>query len=62
MPLSWPADKAARHIFAKLKDRPLEIAFPALFMAACGPVEAARRGCNWRSANAWCAAPTAQDP
>lgn len=38
MPLSWPADKAARHIFAKLKDRPLEIAFPALFMAALWPL------------------------
>jgi NAD(P)-dependent dehydrogenase (short-subunit alcohol dehydrogenase family) len=38
MPLSWPVDKAARHIFAKLKDRPLEIAFPALFMAALWPL------------------------
>ncbi|MCF4996962.1 SDR family NAD(P)-dependent oxidoreductase [Pseudomonas syringae] len=38
MPLSWPADKAARHIFHKLKDRPLEIAFPALFMAALWPL------------------------
>ncbi|HEF4757950.1 TPA: SDR family NAD(P)-dependent oxidoreductase [Pseudomonas putida] len=37
-PLSWPADKAARHIFAKLKDRPLEIAFPGLFMAALWPL------------------------
>ena len=38
MPLSWPVDKAARHIFAKLKDRPLEIAFPALFMAVLWPL------------------------
>ncbi len=38
MPLSWPVDKAARHIFARLKDRPLEIAFPALFMAALWPL------------------------
>jgi len=38
MPLSWPADKAARHIFAKLQDRPLEIAFPGLFMAALWPL------------------------
>jgi NAD(P)-dependent dehydrogenase (short-subunit alcohol dehydrogenase family) len=42
MPLSWPADKAARHIFAKLDNRPLEIAFPALFIATSGPVETAR--------------------
>ncbi|MFP0198442.1 MULTISPECIES: SDR family NAD(P)-dependent oxidoreductase [Pseudomonas] len=38
MPLSWPVDKAARHIFAKLEDRPLEIAFPALFMAVLWPL------------------------
>ncbi|MCA4962830.1 SDR family NAD(P)-dependent oxidoreductase [Pseudomonas sp. Y24-6] len=38
MPLSWPVDKAARHIFAKLNNRPLEIAFPALFMAALWPL------------------------
>ncbi|NUU37041.1 SDR family oxidoreductase [Pseudomonas sp. C2B4] len=38
MPHSWPADKAARHIFAQLKDRPLEIAFPGLFMAALWPL------------------------
>jgi hypothetical protein len=30
--------KAARHIFEKLKHRPLEIAFPALFMAALWPL------------------------
>jgi hypothetical protein len=30
--------KAAQHIFAKLKNRPLEIAFPALFMAALWPL------------------------
>ncbi|WP_248742725.1 MULTISPECIES: SDR family NAD(P)-dependent oxidoreductase [unclassified Pseudomonas] len=38
MPLSWPAEKAASHIFSRLKDRPLEIAFPALFMAALWPL------------------------
>ena len=38
MPLSWPADKAARHIIRKLQDRPLEIAFPGLFMAALWPL------------------------
>lgn len=38
MPLSWPADKAARHIWEKLQDRPYEIAFPALFMAALWPL------------------------
>lgn len=38
MPLDWPADKAARHIFAKLQRRPLEILFPALFVAALWPL------------------------
>jgi NAD(P)-dependent dehydrogenase (short-subunit alcohol dehydrogenase family) len=38
MPLSWSADKAARHIFAKLEKRPLEIAFPALFIATLWPL------------------------
>lgn len=38
MPLSWPADKAARYIVEKLKKRPLEIAFPALFMAMLWPL------------------------
>jgi len=38
MPLSWPADKAARHIFGKLKNRPLEIAFPGMFMAVLWPL------------------------
>ncbi|MHC8413009.1 SDR family NAD(P)-dependent oxidoreductase [Pseudomonas sp. Hz4] len=38
MPLSWPADKAARHIFAELKNRQPEIALPALFMAALWPL------------------------
>ena len=38
MPLSWPADKAARYIVEKLKKRPLEIAFPALFMAVLWPL------------------------
>lgn len=39
IPLRWPAGKAARHIFAELKHRPLNIAFPALFMAALWPLE-----------------------
>ncbi|MBK5356474.1 SDR family NAD(P)-dependent oxidoreductase [Pseudomonas sp. TH41] len=38
MPLSWPVDQAARHIFSKLKNRPPEIAFPALFMADLWPL------------------------
>lgn len=38
MPLSWPADKAAKHIFAKLEKRPLEIAFPAMFIATLWPL------------------------
>lgn len=38
MPLSWPVAKAARHIFAKLKNHPLEIAFPGLFIAALWPL------------------------
>jgi NAD(P)-dependent dehydrogenase (short-subunit alcohol dehydrogenase family) len=38
MPLGWPVEKAARHIFEKLKDRPLEIAFPAAFMATLWPL------------------------
>lgn len=37
-PLGWTADKAARHILDKLKDRPLEISFPALSMAALWPL------------------------
>jgi NAD(P)-dependent dehydrogenase (short-subunit alcohol dehydrogenase family) len=38
MPPSWPADKAARHLFATLRDRPAEIAFPGMFMAALWPM------------------------
>ncbi|MGF6087943.1 SDR family NAD(P)-dependent oxidoreductase [Pseudomonas sp. 18173] len=38
MPLSWPVEKAARHIFEKLQDRPLEITFPAAFMATLWPL------------------------
>jgi NAD(P)-dependent dehydrogenase (short-subunit alcohol dehydrogenase family) len=38
MPLGWAADKAARHIFGKLRDRPLEIDFPGMFMAALWPM------------------------
>lgn len=33
MPMRWPADKAARHIAARLEQRPLEIAFPTPFIA-----------------------------
>ena len=38
MPLSWSADKAARYMFAKLEKRPLEIAFPAMFIATLWPL------------------------
>ncbi|MFZ4964648.1 MULTISPECIES: SDR family NAD(P)-dependent oxidoreductase [Pseudomonas] len=38
MPLSWPADKAAGYICEKLHKRPLEISFPALFMAGLWPL------------------------
>ncbi|WP_104903969.1 SDR family oxidoreductase [Pseudomonas sp. LH1G9] len=38
MPLAWSADKAARHIFTKLDKRPLEIAFPAMFIATLWPL------------------------
>ena len=45
MPLSWPVDKAARHIFAKLKNRPLEIALPgAVHGRALAAVENAQPG------------------
>lgn len=33
MPMRWPVDKAARHIAERLDRRPLEIAFPRLFIA-----------------------------
>lgn len=33
MPMRWPAEKAARHIAARLEQRPLEIAFPTPFIA-----------------------------
>ena len=33
MPMRWPAHKAARHICQRLEKRPLEIAFPTLFIA-----------------------------
>nr|WP_272887467.1 SDR family NAD(P)-dependent oxidoreductase [Stutzerimonas stutzeri] len=33
MPMSWPANKAARHIARCLERRPLHIAFPAPFIA-----------------------------
>lgn len=33
MPMRWSADKAARHIAQRLERRPLEIAFPRLFIA-----------------------------
>jgi len=38
MPMSWPADKTARHIFAKLGSRPLEITFPGMFLTALWPM------------------------
>lgn len=33
MPMRWPVDKAARHIAERLDRRPLETAFPRLFIA-----------------------------
>lgn len=36
--LNWPVGKAARHVFTELAHRPLEIAFPALFMAELWPL------------------------
>ncbi|MNK91601.1 Sepiapterin reductase [compost metagenome] len=38
MPTNWPADKAARHIFAKLGSRPLEITFAGMFVTALWPM------------------------
>ncbi|WP_191485710.1 SDR family NAD(P)-dependent oxidoreductase [Pseudomonas sp. FEN] len=38
MPLRWSAEKSAEHICEKLKQRPLEIAFPALFMSGLWPL------------------------
>jgi short-subunit dehydrogenase len=38
VPLLCPADKAARHIFAKLRDRPLEITFPGMLTAVLWPM------------------------
>ncbi|WP_434700495.1 SDR family NAD(P)-dependent oxidoreductase [Pseudomonas sp. D1-1] len=32
MPMRWPAERAARHIARRLPARPLEIAFPGLFI------------------------------
>ena len=34
MPMRWPVERAARHIVQRLDARPLEIAFPAPFIAA----------------------------
>ncbi len=33
MPMRWTAQRAAQHIVKRLKDRPLEINFPSLFIA-----------------------------
>ena len=38
MSLGRPVDKAARHIFDTLKDRPLEIVFPGMSMATLWPL------------------------
>jgi short-subunit dehydrogenase len=38
MPLNWSANKAAKYIYAKLANRPLEITFPALFIATLWPL------------------------
>ena len=32
MPMRWPVERAARHIAERLEQRPLEIAFPGLFI------------------------------
>jgi len=33
MPMRWPVERAAQHILERLEQRPLEIAFPAPFIA-----------------------------
>lgn len=33
MPMRWPVERAARHIAERLQQRPLEIAFPSVFIA-----------------------------
>ena len=38
MPLTWSAGKAAQHIFHELRNRPLEIALPGMFMATLWPL------------------------
>ncbi|KAA0956554.1 SDR family oxidoreductase [Pseudomonas sp. ANT_H12B] len=38
IPLSWPVDKAARHLFDQLKNRPPVIALPGMFMATLWPL------------------------
>lgn len=44
LPLSLPADKAARYIIDQLKQRPLQISFPALDMPALWPLNGGTRG------------------
>jgi len=56
MPLAWSADKAARHIFAKLDKRPLEIAFPAMFIATLWPLSKLPNRAQLIIGNACCAA------
>ncbi|WJN58650.1 SDR family NAD(P)-dependent oxidoreductase [Pseudomonas sp. SO81] len=34
MPMLWPVERAARHIATRLERRPLELAFPGLFIGA----------------------------
>ncbi|MFJ2693282.1 SDR family NAD(P)-dependent oxidoreductase [Pseudomonas sp. NPDC087336] len=38
MPLNWPVGKAAQHIFHEIRNRPLEIALPGMFMSALWPL------------------------
>jgi short-subunit dehydrogenase len=38
LPLSWPVEKAAQHILDRMADRPLELIFPAAFMATLWPL------------------------
>ncbi|MFJ2366125.1 SDR family NAD(P)-dependent oxidoreductase [Pseudomonas sp. NPDC087697] len=47
MPQIWPANKAARYVVGKLKQRPQEIALPALFMAALWPLSKISNRVKW---------------
>ncbi|MCU1749848.1 SDR family NAD(P)-dependent oxidoreductase [Pseudomonas sp. 6D_7.1_Bac1] len=47
MPLSGSVDEAARYILEKLQQRPLEITFPALFMAVLWPLSKISSRVKW---------------